>query len=69
MEYLTRWRMQLAARRMLDRPDSLTEIAASVGYDSDNGFNRTFRRYFGEPPARWRKQHKAQTKTAPEGAA
>lgn len=69
MEYLTRWRMQLAARRMLDRPDGLSEIAASVGYESDNGFNRTFRRYFGEPPARWRKQHKAQTKAAPEGAA
>jgi len=71
MEYLTRWRMQLAARRMLDRPDALSEIATSVGYDSDNGFNRTFRRYFGEPPARWRKQHRAraQTKAAPEGAA
>ena len=69
MEYLTRWRMQLAARRMLDRPDALTEIAAAVGYEFDNGFNRTFRRYFGEPPARWRKLHKAQTKAAPEGAA
>ena len=63
MEYLARWRMQLAARRMLDSPSSLTEIAAGVGYESDNGFNRTFRRYFGEPPARWRRQHK--TKTTP----
>lgn len=59
MEYLTRWRMQLAARRMLDRPDPLTAIAESVGYTSDNGFNRTFRRYFGEPPARWRKRRKS----------
>lgn len=69
MEYLTRWRMQLAARRMLDRPDSLTEIATAVGYESDNGFNRTFRRYFGEPPARWRKVRKDKTKAAPAGAA
>ena len=67
MEYLTRWRLQLAARRMLDTADSLTEIALGVGYDSDNGFNRSFRRYFGEPPARWRKARK--TKAAPEGAA
>jgi AraC-like DNA-binding protein len=59
MEYLTRWRMQMAARRMLDRPDPLTVIAESVGYTSDNGFNRTFRRYFGEPPARWRKRRKS----------
>lgn len=58
MDYLARWRMQLAARRMLDRPDALSDIAAAVGYASDNGFNRTFRRYFGEPPARWRKAHK-----------
>lgn len=58
MEYLARWRMQLAARRMLDRPDALSDIAAAVGYTSDNGFNRTFRRYFGAPPARWRKAHK-----------
>ena len=67
MEYLARWRMQLAARRMLDSPDSLAEIAAVVGYESDNGFNRTFRRYFGEPPARWRREHKK--KAAPDGAA
>jgi len=43
----------------LDRPDPLTVIAESVGYTSDNGFNRTFRRYFGEPPARWRKRRKS----------
>jgi AraC-like DNA-binding protein len=45
---------------MLDLPAPLSEIASSVGYDSDHGFNRTFRRYFGEPPARWRKQRRLQ---------
>jgi len=59
MEYLTRWRMQLAARQMLDRPTPLSDIAAGVGYQSDHGFNRTFRRYFGEPPARWRRRQRS----------
>ena len=35
---------------MLDEADALSEVAASVGYGSENAFNRTFRRYFGEPP-------------------
>jgi AraC-like DNA-binding protein len=58
MEYLARWRMQLAARRMLEGTEPLKDIALAVGYQSDNGFNRTFRRYFAEPPARWRRRHR-----------
>ena len=58
MEYLTRWRMQIAARRMLEGSEPLKDIALAVGYQSDNGFNRTFRRYFAEPPARWRRRHR-----------
>ena len=57
---------------MLDEADALSEVAASVGYGSENAFNRTFRRYFGEPPGRWRKRHRtpaAETKAAPAGAA
>ena len=71
MEYLARWRMQLAARRMLDSSATLTEIAQAVGYDSDPGFSRSFRRHFGESPSRWRRARKggSETKAAPEGAA
>jgi len=64
MEYLTRWRMQLAARRMLEGTEALKDIALAVGYQSDNGFNRTFRRYFDEPPARWRRKHRQSSATA-----
>jgi AraC-like DNA-binding protein len=58
MEYLTRWRMQLSARRMLEGSEPLKDIAIAAGYESDSGFNRTFRRYFGEPPAHWRRRHR-----------
>ncbi len=56
MRYLTRWRLQLAAQRLLECHDSLARIAADVGYDSEAAFNRAFKRELGIPPATWRKQ-------------
>lgn len=56
MTYLTRWRMQLAARRLRDTQDSMTEIAASVGYESLPAFNKAFKRHIGEPPGSWRRR-------------
>lgn len=56
--YLTRWRMQLAATRMLSAPRlSIKSIAATVGYQSEAAFNRAFRKLTGQPPARWRAEH------------
>ena len=52
--YLTRWRMDLAARRLRDTDDPLDSIAASVGYSSVYAFNRAFRRATSEPPGRYR---------------
>jgi len=59
MAYLMRWRMQLAARALASTPQSVAEIAAAVGYESEAAFNRAFKREFGEPPARYRKLQKA----------
>lgn len=55
MTYLTRWRLQLAARLLVSTPQSVGQIAADVGYESEAAFNRAFKREFGEPPARYRK--------------
>jgi transcriptional regulator GlxA family with amidase domain len=52
--YLTRWRMDLAARRLRDTDDSLEAIASAVGYDSVYAFSRAFRRSRSEPPGRYR---------------
>lgn len=52
--YLTRWRMDLAARRLRDTGDSLEQIAAAVGYTSVYAFSRAFRRARGVPPGRYR---------------
>ena len=54
IEYVTNWRMQLAAERMRAGNDSLAAIASDVGYDSQAAFNRAFKRVTGVAPGRWR---------------
>jgi AraC family transcriptional regulator, alkane utilization regulator len=55
MQYLTRWRLQIAAQELLSGGRSLATVAALVGYESEAAFNRAFKREFGLPPAGWRK--------------
>src|SRR5262249_42610229 len=55
MNYLGRWRMQLAARRLEIPGVSIPQIAAEVGYESEAAFNRSFKKYVGVPPGAWRK--------------
>jgi AraC-like DNA-binding protein len=58
MTYLTRWRLQLAARSLEKTSRGVAEIAAGVGYESEAAFNRAFKREFGLPPGRYRSDHK-----------
>ncbi len=58
MTYLTRWRLQLAARSLERTSRGVAEIAADVGYESEAAFNRAFKREFGQPPGRYRSDHK-----------
>ncbi|WP_445149883.1 AraC family transcriptional regulator [Baekduia sp. Peel2402] len=57
--YLTRRRMDLAARRLRDTDDSLEQIAQAVGYTSVYAFSRAFRRARAVPPGRYRTQARA----------
>jgi AraC-like DNA-binding protein len=56
MQYLANWRMQLAARLLDDGNLSVAEVAEAVGYGSDAGFSRTFKRLAGVSPAAWRRR-------------
>jgi AraC-like DNA-binding protein len=56
--YLTRWRLQLAARSLEKTSRGVAEIAADVGYESEAAFNRAFKREFGKPPGQYRRGHK-----------
>ena len=65
MTYLTRWRLQLAARSLARTPKGVAEIAAEVGYESESAFNRAFKREFGLPPAQYRREQRNGSPTEP----
>ncbi len=54
MQYLTQWRMQLAASLLSGSTASLAEIAERVGYGSEAALSRAFKRSVGTPPAVYR---------------
>jgi AraC-like DNA-binding protein len=56
MTYLTRWRLRLGARALDTTSRSVAQIASEVGYESEAAFNRAFKREYGQPPARYRKE-------------
>lgn len=58
MTYLTRWRLQLAARALARTPKGVAEIASEVGYESESAFNRAFKREFSLPPAQYRREQR-----------
>lgn len=57
IQYLGRWRMQLAARALEQTQSSIAQIAGEVGYQSEAAFNRAFKKFVGMPPGLWRRSH------------
>jgi AraC-like DNA-binding protein len=54
MTYLSRWRLQLGARMLTSTSYSVARVSGEEGYESEQAFNRAFKREFGAPPARFR---------------
>jgi AraC-like DNA-binding protein len=55
MQYLTQWRLQLAAEQLVRGSDKVSAIGARVGYESEAAFSRAFKRATGHAPATWRR--------------
>jgi AraC-like DNA-binding protein len=53
MDYLTRWRMLLAADRLTRSRDSIAQIASSFGYESEKSFGTAFKRVMKHSPRRY----------------
>jgi AraC-like DNA-binding protein len=69
MQYLTQWRMLLAANLLARSGNTLSQIAEEVGYETDTAFSRAFRREYGVPPATWRRSRMGAAAAAGEGPA
>ncbi len=54
IQYLTQWRMQLAAKRLTDTNAKVAAVAEAVGYDSEAAFSRAFKKLTGRSPSEWR---------------
>lgn len=63
MQYLTHWRLQLAAQALKTSDQPLKRIAEQSGYKSEAAFSRAFKRCLGSPPADWRRRQRADQPT------
>lgn len=59
MEYVTAWRMYIAAGMLTDSRSSLAQIAGEVGYESEISLSKAFRRWAGVPPGQYRRSRRA----------
>jgi AraC-like DNA-binding protein len=50
MDYLTRWRMMLAADRLTNGAMPIAVVAPTVGYESESAFGAAFKRVIGYSP-------------------
>ncbi len=61
MQYLARWRVQLAAGLLTSTSFGVSEIAERVGYGSETALGRTFKRFTGVAPSAWRRGERGST--------
>ena len=64
IQYLTKWRLALAASQLRSSGTRLARVAERFGYESEAAFNRAFKREFGMPPAQWRRQQRTRAEPA-----
>ncbi|MDO5530823.1 AraC family transcriptional regulator [Sutterella sp.] len=56
LEYLMRWRVRLAVRRLRDTDEPVKAVAAKLGFSSANTFSNAFRRIEGMSPVESREK-------------
>lgn len=64
MEYLIRWRMLLAADRLVNSSDAVSSIALSLGYESESAFGFAFKREMGCSPRQYCRARASVTETS-----
>ncbi|HMF78803.1 MAG TPA: AraC family transcriptional regulator [Bryobacteraceae bacterium] len=56
LDYLLRWRMQLAAKELRTSAEPMSSLAFSLGYESESAFGNAFKRVMGKAPKRYQRE-------------
>jgi AraC-like DNA-binding protein len=56
MQYLAKWRMQIASGLLSGGRANVATVAAEIGYASEAAFSRAFKKMVGVPPSAWRRR-------------
>ena len=56
MQYLAKWRMQIASDLLTSGEANVATIAAEIGYASEAAFSRAFKKMVGVSPSVWRRR-------------
>jgi transcriptional regulator GlxA family with amidase domain len=56
MQYLAKWRMQIASGLLSGGSANIATVAAEVGYGSEAAFSRAFKKMVGASPSDWRRK-------------
>jgi AraC-like DNA-binding protein len=56
IQYLSKWRMQIASSLLSTGSNNIATVAAEVGYGSEAAFSRAFKKIVGVPPSDWRRR-------------
>jgi AraC-like DNA-binding protein len=55
IQYLAKWRMQIAAELLTGSTINVAGIATRIGYESEAAFSRAFKKMIGVAPSAWRR--------------
>ena len=67
MQYLSQWRLRVAADGLRHTDRAIKLLAEAAGFGSTAAFARAFRREFGVSPDRWRRNQRSGKRPDPQG--
>ena len=54
-EYIRAQKLQKSVERLAQSDEPILNVAIALGFDSQQSFNRSFKRQFGQAPGAWRR--------------
>jgi transcriptional regulator GlxA family with amidase domain len=66
MQYLSQWRLRLAADALVHTDRAVKTIAETAGFASTAAFTRAFKRELGASPVEWRRTRRNRKRANPK---